>query len=69
LFFWTLLPRQLARLTDLHRLECIINPTVQCTVFAEHEDMTKLRKSIQRGVNVKINHVYFTENYTLTEYF
>jgi hypothetical protein len=61
--------KQLTRLTDHLRLECIINPTVQCTVFEEHDDTTILRKSVQRGVTVKINHVDFTENYTFTEYF
>jgi len=35
----------------------------------EHDDITILRKSVQRGVNVKINHADFMENYTFTEYF
>jgi hypothetical protein len=61
--------KQLARLTDHLHLECFINPTVQSTVFVEHDDITILRKSVQRGVNVKINHVDFMENYTFTEYF
>jgi len=67
-FLETASKKQLARLTDHLHLQCIINPSVQWNVFVEHDDMTILRKSVQRGVNVKINHVYFTENYTFTEY-
>ena len=58
--------KQLARLTDHLYLECTINPTVQWTVFAEHDDITILRKSVQR---VMINHVDFMENHIFTGYF